>query len=194
MSTVSGFLLIIASGIVRDVYQRFLRPMASEREVALASYAATIGVGICVALVATNPPKFLQLIIVFASSGMAAAFLVPGLMGAFWRRATAAGALAATIVGAAVTLALYAYGSYLGLQGVDQQIGPEPTGFGAYYLLGLEPGVWGLLASFVAGVGVSLLTPPLDPKHVAWLFDADVPDKLTPPSQAAGRAENVVAT
>jgi SSS family solute:Na+ symporter/sodium/pantothenate symporter len=181
MSTVSGFLLIIASGIVRDVYQRFIRPHASERELARASYAATIAVGVCVALVATRPPKFLQLIIVFASSGMAAAFLVPGLMGAFWKRATAAGALAAMIAGAGVTLALYAYGSYLGLQGFDQKIGPEPTGFGAYYLLGMEPGVWGLLASFVTGVAVSLVTCPPEPKHVAWLFDADAPDLLAPP-------------
>ena len=27
MSTVSGFLLIVASGLVRDLYQRFLRPV-----------------------------------------------------------------------------------------------------------------------------------------------------------------------
>jgi Na+/proline symporter len=102
-------------------------------------------------------------------------------MGAFWKRATAAGALAAMIAGAGVTLALYAYGSYLGLQGFDQKIGPEPTGFGAYYLLGMEPGVWGLLASFVTGVAVSLVTCPPEPKHVAWLFDADAPDLLAPP-------------
>ena len=38
MSTVSGFLLIIASGLVRDVYQRFFRPGASEKEIARASY------------------------------------------------------------------------------------------------------------------------------------------------------------
>src|SRR3954453_17123713 len=49
MSTVSGFLLIVASGLVRDVYQRFLRPGASEREVARVSYAATVGVGLVAA-------------------------------------------------------------------------------------------------------------------------------------------------
>ena len=46
MSTVSGFLLIVASALVRDVYQRFLRPAASEREIEWMSYTATAGVGL----------------------------------------------------------------------------------------------------------------------------------------------------
>jgi SSS family solute:Na+ symporter/sodium/pantothenate symporter len=84
--------------------------------------------------------------------------------------------------GAGVTLALYAYGSYLGLtrKGYDQGIGPPSSGFGAYYLLGLEPAVWGLLASLVAGVVVSLLTPPPDPKRVSLLFDTQPPDAPAP--------------
>jgi hypothetical protein len=117
MSTVSGFLLIVASGLVRDVYQRFLRPGASEREIEWASYSATVGIGLLAAAIALKPPRYLQLIVVFASAGMASAFLMPVLMGAFWRRATAAGALAAMGVGAGVTLLLYAFGSYLGLRG-----------------------------------------------------------------------------
>src|SRR5262249_49754431 len=156
MSTVSGFLLIISSGLVRDVYQRFLRPTASEKEIARASYAATLAVGVIVALVALRPPKYLQLIVVFASSGMASAFLMPAILGAFWRRASAAGALAAMLVGVGVTLSLYAYGSYLGLRGKDQGIGPPSQGFGAYYLLGLEPCVWGLSTSLATGIVVSL--------------------------------------
>ena len=171
MSTVSGFLLIVASGLVRDVYGRFFRPEASEREVALASYAATIAVGLVTAYVALRPPKYLQLIVVFASAGMAAAFLAPALLGAFWRRATAAGALAAMSAGTVVTLGLYAYGSALGLRGIDQGIGPPPQGFGAYYFLGCEPCVWGILSSLIAGIVVSLATTPPDPELVSALFD-----------------------
>ena len=57
LSTVSGWLLIISSGLVRDLYQRFLRPTASEREIAWASYAATmaIGLGVAVRRRATRP-------------------------------------------------------------------------------------------------------------------------------------------
>jgi SSS family solute:Na+ symporter/sodium/pantothenate symporter len=83
-------------------------------------------------------------------------------------------------VGAGVTLALYAYGSYLGLNGVDQGIGPPPQGFGAYYLLGFEPCVWGLLSSLTIGVVVSLLTSPPDPGRVALLFDEQPPDAPAP--------------
>ncbi len=129
-----------------------------------------------------NPPKYLQLIVVFASSGMASAFLMPALLGAFWRRATAAGAIAAMGAGAGVTLALYAYGSYLGLHEIDQGIGPKPQMFGAYYLLGFEPCVWGLLSSLFAGVVVSLLTLPPDPERVTLLFDLQPPDAPAPAS------------
>ena len=107
MSTVSGFMLIVASGFVRDIYQRFARPTASEREIMIASYGATIAVGVIAALIALRPPQFLQLIVVFASSGMAAAFLTPALFAAFWRRATAEGAIAAMLVGTSVHLGSY---------------------------------------------------------------------------------------
>jgi SSS family solute:Na+ symporter/sodium/pantothenate symporter len=178
MSTVSGFLLIVSSGLVRDIYQRFLRPSASQREVAWASYAATVGVGVLVTLVATRPPRFLQLIVIFASAGMASAFLVPALLGAFWRRATAAGALAAMAVGAGVTVGLYAIGTLgvesLGLAwllGTNPDIGARET-FRPFYLLGLDPCVWGLSSSLLAGVLVSLVTRPPEPDRVALLFDA----------------------
>jgi len=58
------------------------------------------------------------------------------------------------LVGSAVMLALFAAGSALSWQGYDPMIGPA-TGFRPYYLLGLEPIVWGLTASLAAGVGVS---------------------------------------
>ncbi len=154
LSTVSGWLLIIASGLVRDLYQRFLRPAASEREIARVSYLATVLVGLGVAFVATNPPDYLQLIVVFASSGLAAAFLVPGLMACFSRRATAAGAIAAMLVGPAVTMLLYVLGqvgSQIPWLPANPDIGPS-KGLKPYYLLGFEPCVWGLLSSFGAGV------------------------------------------
>src|SRR3954451_17548240 len=60
LSTVSGWLLIVSSGLVRDLYQRFFRPTATEREIAWASYSTTVAIGLFVAVVALNPPKYLQ--------------------------------------------------------------------------------------------------------------------------------------
>ena len=182
MSTVSGFLLIIASGLVRDIYQRFLRPSASEKEIERASYAATIGVGVLVAGLALHPPQYLQLIVVFSSSGMASAFLAPALLGAFWRRATAQGAIAAMAAGASTTLALYLTGFLLARApgGYDPGIGAGGGAFVPYYLLGFDPCVWGLTSSFAVGIVATLLSPPPDPERVALLFDAQAPDAPAP--------------
>jgi Na+/proline symporter len=44
--------------------------------------------------------------------------------------------------------------------------------FDAYQLFGVDPIVWGLLSSSVAGVVVSLLTEPPPPELVSEMFDA----------------------
>src|SRR5262249_24544676 len=149
LSTVSGWLLIVASGLVHDLYQRFLRPTGSEREIAWASYLATVGVGLVAAAIATHPPTYLQLIIVFSATGMASAFLLPALLGAFWRRSTAAGAIAGMVTGVVVTLGLYLLGTFPQALGVGRFLPANPEigaagGFRAYYLLGFDPCIWGL--------------------------------------------------
>lgn len=182
MSTVSGFLLIVASGLVRDLYQRFLRPTASEREIEWMSYAATAVVGALVAAAALNPPQFLQLVIIFSGASMAAAFLAPALLGCYWRRATATGAVAAMVIGPVVTVALYVTGYVLGLNGYDQGVGPppKPPVYGPYYLLGFDPCVWGLGSSLLAGVIGSLVSAAPDPVRVALLFDEQPPGAPAP--------------
>jgi SSS family solute:Na+ symporter/sodium/pantothenate symporter len=186
LSSVSGWLLIISSGLVRDLYQRFLRPAASEKEIERASYVMTVLVGLGVAYAALKPPALLQLIVVFASSGLASAFLIPGVMAAYWRRATAPGAIAALLAGTGVTLGLYLLGmttpESLGLGWLlppNPDIGPA-KGLRPYYLLGLEPCVWGITASALAGVVVSLATKPPDPIRVSLLFDAQPPSAPAP--------------
>lgn len=186
LSTVSGWLLIVSSGLVRDLYQRFLRPSASEREIAWASYSATVAIGLIAAVMALNPPDYLQLIIVFSSTGMASAFLMPAMLGCFWRRATAAGAIAAMVVGASVTLGLYALGTF-GTEALhlDWLFGPNPDigaagRFRPYYLAGLDPCIWGLSTSLVAGLVGSLLSPPPPPARVSLLFDLQPPHAPAP--------------
>ena len=178
LSTVSGWLLIVSSGMVHDIYQRFLRPTASEREIAWASYSSTVGIGLIAAAIATHPPTYLQLIIVFSATGMASAFLMPALLGAFWRRTSAAGAIAAMVTGVTVTLGLYLLGT-LGPDrlGVAWLFGPNPPigapgNFRPYYLLGFDPCIWGLSSSLAAGLLVSLVTRPPDERRVSLLFDA----------------------
>jgi SSS family solute:Na+ symporter/sodium/pantothenate symporter len=155
MATVSSYLVVIASGLVRDVYQRFLRPLASDTELRWVTYAVMTVVGLIAVAANLRPVAYLQAIVVFSGSSGAATFVVPALMACFWRRATAAGAISAMLAGAGTSLALLIAGSLL----PDPLLGPA-TRFRSYYLLGLEPIVWGLLASLIAGVGVSLCTRP----------------------------------
>ena len=73
MSTVDSFLLVISSAVVRDLYQRNINPEAlSEKTVKRLSYFSTLIVGTVALLGAVNPPRFLQDIIVYVGSGLAA--------------------------------------------------------------------------------------------------------------------------
>ncbi|HVX15403.1 MAG TPA: sodium:solute symporter [Pirellulales bacterium] len=168
MATVSSFLVVIASGLVRDLYQRFLRPQASMTEIKRLTYAAMILVGAAAFAANLRPVQYLQALVVFSGSGAASAFIVPAAMAAYWRRSTAAGTLAAMLVGAATTVALYV----AGFLGEDPMIG-QATLFRPYYLLGLDPIVWGLAVSLFCGVAVSLLTPPPPAPLVSRLFDQE---------------------
>ena len=169
MATVSSYLVVIASGVVRDIYQRLLRVDATERELRWLTYAVMATVGLIAFLANLRPVTYLQAIVVFCSSSGASSFVVPAIMAAYWRRATAAGAVAAMLSGAGMCLALLIAGSFT----ADPLLGPA-TSFRSYYIAGMEPVVWGLLASALAGISVSLLTRPPPTAHVSKLFDAVV--------------------
>ena len=168
MSTVSSYLVVLSSGVVRDIYQRLLRPGAQRDELRLAAWVTMILAGLISVAVMWSPPEYLQVFIVFSTSGAAATFLVPAVMACYWRRATPAGVGAGMVSGAGVVLFLY----LCGIMGWSpaQAIGAA-GGFRPWFLLGLEPLIWGLLASSSSAVLVSLLTAPLPAEHISRLFD-----------------------
>ena len=110
MATVSSYLVVIASGIVHDVYQRFLRPQAGTREIQIVTYAAMIGIGLVAVIANIRPVEYLQAIVVFCGSTAASSFVVPTLMMAFWRRTTSAGVIASMLAGAGTSLVLFMLG------------------------------------------------------------------------------------
>ena len=171
MATVSSYLVLIASGLVRDVYQRFLRPSATRREVRWMSYGLMVCLGAIALAANIRPVAYLQAIVVFSGTSAAATFLVPLIMTAYWRRATTPGVVAAMFAGAGTMLVLFAMG-WLGH--TDPMIG-QATRFRPFFLLGFEPIVWGLCTSLVAGVGVSLSTSPPPTALVQRLFEAPQP-------------------
>jgi SSS family solute:Na+ symporter/sodium/pantothenate symporter len=96
---------------------------------------------------------------------------------AYWRRATVPGVLSAMIGGATMVLTLYLLGILgpkLGLIAQDPMIG-NITSFRPYFPFGIDPLVWGVGVSLVAGIVVSLLTSPPQEKLVSQLFDRQPP-------------------
>ena len=109
MSSVDSFLLVASSSLVRDLYQKFIRPDADEQRLKRLSYLATALIGIAAFAASLRPPEYLQGIIVFASGGVAAAFLVPMIGVLFWSRLNAPGLIAGMMCGTLTHLALYLY-------------------------------------------------------------------------------------
>lgn len=135
MSSVDSFLLLVSSGVVRDVYQESINPRASEKQVKRLSYWVTVVVGILGVLAVLHPPQFLQNLIVFASAGLGACFLMPMIFALYWPRTTAGGMVAGMIGGGTVILILYLVGRIVNGK------------FGEYLLLGLHPFVWSVFVS-----------------------------------------------
>jgi sodium/pantothenate symporter len=165
MATVSTYLVVIASGAVRDVYQRFLRPRAGDAEIRRVTHVVMIAVGLAAVAANIRPVDFLQKLVVFSTTATASTFVAPAVMLAFWRRASAAGALAGMFAGAAAVLALFSLGPLV----------ENKSMFDPYQLFGVDPIVWGLIISSVASVAVSLMTSPPPDELVSRMFDAQPP-------------------
>lgn len=148
MSTVDSFLLLTSSALVRDVYQRNINPNASETTVKRLSYLATLLVGTGAAVGAISPPEFLQNIIVYCGSGVAACFLGPIFFAIYWPRTTKQGAILGMLAGFGTHLAMYVIGYF-----TNGSLSRPIT------LLGFDPVLVGLAASFVTVWAVSLITP-----------------------------------
>jgi Na+/pantothenate symporter len=166
MATVSSYLVVIASGLVRDVYLRFINPHASEAKIRWLSHAMMIIVGAAAVGANLNPPQYLQTMVILSGTCAATSFFAPAMMIAYWRRATAPGAMAAMMGGVICCLSLYAAGYWK-----YQSIKP-------YDLLGLDPIIWGLAISSFLGIVTSLCTAPPDDERLSRLFDAEAPEPV----------------
>lgn len=147
MSSVDSFLLLVSSSIVRDIYQRRLSPQASERTLKRLSHLVTVIVGVLAVVLVVNPPTYLQDLIVFATAGLAACFLIPVTLSLYWPRMNAAGAIAGMLGGTGMHIVLTGWGYW------------EHQEFQAYEFLGLSPFIWDLGASALAAVVAALATP-----------------------------------
>ena len=102
MSTVDSMLIISSAAIVKDLYHHHAvkknLPVTPEK-LGRMSLIVTAVIGAIVFLAALRPPSLLVWINLFAFGGLEAVFFWPTVLGLYWKRANAAGALLSMTVG-----------------------------------------------------------------------------------------------
>lgn len=103
LSTAGSYLLSPSTAIIRDIYQRFLDPGASERRMVILLRVVVTGCGLLAYWLATLSDEFLSVaLLAYTIYGAA---ITPALIASFfWRRATGKGAVASILSGIVVTL------------------------------------------------------------------------------------------
>jgi SSS family solute:Na+ symporter len=145
MSTASACLLASSTILANDVYGRAIRGQDTVQSVRK-NRMWTLGCGIVMLLLAAVVQDVVAALTI-AYNLLVGGLLVPVLGALFWRRATAAGAIAGMAAGSAVVVIFMLTSG----------------------LLANEPIYYGLAASAAAFVVVSLLTPPTESGHLeAW--------------------------
>lgn len=109
MSTIDSLLIMASSMLVRDIFQKTLGSTASDGRLALYGKAATLVLGLLAVVLAMSEAKVIFWFVLFAWSGLAAAFAPPVLCALFWERTTREGALAGMVGGFTVTVVWAAF-------------------------------------------------------------------------------------
>jgi Na+/proline symporter len=153
ISTANNYLFSPATNLINDVYTRFIRPDASQKNVLLVSRFLVVGLGLW-ALV-----QAIKLTSVLAKAMYAytiySAAITPVVMAAFfWRRATREGAVACLLSGTVITVAWDSVKAYL-----PKVIGERDAIFPA------------LIVSVLALVVVSLMTPKPTQAQITQFYE-----------------------
>jgi len=149
MSTVDSLLVLAASALVRDFYQKVRRPELPDAALVPASRYATLGlaaVALVIALVVAfvTPDRTVFWFVIFGWSGISATFCPTMILSLFFSRMNARGAIAAMVTGF-VCVPLFKFAA------------PRLPEVGEFFgTLGELPPAFA--ASLVAGVVVSLAT------------------------------------
>ena len=153
LSTAAGLLMVISSAVSHDLFKRMLVPGISEHgELRLARIAAAVAV-VFAGLLGIFPPDYVAAVVAFAFGLAASSFFPAILMGIFWKRMNAAGAVSGMVVGIAVTTAYIVWFKF-----IDPAANVKSNWF-----LGISPegfGTIGMLLNFAVAIPVALLTPP----------------------------------
>jgi SSS family solute:Na+ symporter len=154
MSNISNFATSAASNLAKDIYQRYMRPHATQREMVWVSricIAITLLMGVFVGMVM---PSILDTVVAAASIATCGYF-VPIVGALFWRRGNTQGAVASMILGGGGYLV-----SFIGIN------------WGGW-VFPCDPVIIFVIVAFFAYVIVSLVTGKPETKKLVGFFKED---------------------
>jgi SSS family solute:Na+ symporter/sodium/proline symporter len=141
ISTANSFLLVPATNVVRDIYQRFINPDLPDKKMIFFSRVVVVVLGIISFSLISFFPRILDA--AYAAYTVYGAGITPALIAVFfWKRATVSGGVLSILGGLSMTVVWEVMNKFLG---------HLPLGIPAVYPA--------LLCSLVLLFGVSLLTP-----------------------------------
>jgi Na+/proline symporter len=138
VSTAISYLLVPATALVRDIYQRFINPQADEKKLVWLLRGLVVLLGVIAYIISTYGQGFLN--VALRAYTIYGTGVTPSLVAALtWKRATTAGSVTSILTGVLTTL-IWEFGGY-----------GESTG--------VDPVIPAIAISVLSLVMVSLLTP-----------------------------------
>lgn len=152
ISTANSFLLVPATNIIRDIYQRFINPNLEDKRMILYSRLSVIFLGFISYSLISFFPRILDA--AYAAYTVYGAGITPALVSVFfWKRATTSGGVLSILGGMATTVIW---------EIINKIQGHPPLGLPAIYPA--------LICSLFLLIGVSLLSPRPAPEKWKSFF------------------------
>lgn len=177
LSTAAGLLLVISTSVSRDFIKRTMYPMISDKNELRIARIAAAGAVILAGYFGVNPPGFVAQVVAFAFGLAAASFFPAILLGIFYKRMNAEGAITGMVVGLLFTIVYIVYFALLNpeLNNKDHWwFGISPEGIGTV----------GMLLNTAVALTVSRYTPAPPPEIQKLVERIRIPRELDP-SQAS---------
>lgn len=164
LSTAGGLLITISSSFAHDIYYRLVNPQASDKKRLAAGRWAIVLSTVVAGIVALDPPGVITQIVAWAFAIAGGTFFPVLLLGVWWKRANAQGAIAGMLVGLGVTLTYI----LLAQNGITI-LGIQDTG----------AGLIGVPINFIVTVVVSLMTAAPSQKLQEEVEDLRYPEQMS---------------
>jgi SSS family solute:Na+ symporter len=146
MSGADSFIMMATASISRDIYQRYFRPDASNRQILFFSRLGVVGFS-CLGLIIAFAAQGIIPLLMLSFKTTGASLVIPFLALMFWKNSTRSGVIWGMVAGLLTTMVLYFYSGQ-----------------------SIWPSAWGYACSLAVTIAVSILTAHADDEQVKALY------------------------